>query len=275
MHLDEPIGELPPGDGQDCDSGQAASSRRFLATAGALSLCILLTGLHAQGSPVLEESFDGPSTRWQAVETKDPMRLLGHGLVEDADRPGSQVERIALEAAGGTSIHFSYPVGRAPVIDELQASVWLRSNRPGTILAARIVLPRSIDPETGTAHTLLVHGQRYEHTTSWQHLRLAGVPMLVKRYARVLRLDSRSPVDDREAYVESLMLVIPGGSGGTEVRTDDLTLDGILLTGEGLQPDRANEPPAVVTVGWTADNGPANGRGPQRLPSRQGRSRLR
>ena len=46
-----------------------------------------------------------------------------------------------FDAKQGTFIHYAYPTGKAIIGEELAAGIWLRANRPGLQLMARIVLP--------------------------------------------------------------------------------------------------------------------------------------
>jgi hypothetical protein len=215
------------------------------------SLLLLAGGPSARAEPALNEPFDGPATAWQFAAKSNsadkPVRLVEHEVIDDPDRPEPRVERLVVDAAGGESVHFHYAVGHAPVLDELAAQISVRSNRPGVMLAARVVLPRAIDPESGEFRTILVYGTRYEMAPMWQQLRLSDIPTKARRQVRVLRLEANAAVDHREAFVDQLVLVVPGGTGGTEVRTDDLTLDGVLLAESKSTPLAADDTTANAT----------------------------
>ena len=86
------------------------------------------------------------------------------------------------------------------MIDELAPSVWIKSDRPGLQLAARIVLPRTADPRTGRPVTTIVAGSGYTDVGRWQQLRLEGIPRLLTRQVHLLRMQLGPQVDDREAY---------------------------------------------------------------------------
>ena len=94
-------------------------------------------------------------------------------------------------------MHFVCPVGRIPVLDELEARIWIKANRPGVTLAARVVLPRTIDAKTSVAKTVLVSGEQCEAPGRWQQLRLAGVPSLLAAQARVMRATTSGNADRR------------------------------------------------------------------------------
>ena len=64
--------------------------------------------------------------------------------------------------------------------------MWIKSDRPGLTLAARIVLPRTIDPRTGRALTTVLLGSGYSDVGRWQQLRVEGIPRLLNWQIRVL-----------------------------------------------------------------------------------------
>ena len=63
-------------------------------------------------------------------------------------------------------MHFVCPVGRIPVLDELEARIWIKANRPGVHARRAVVLPRTADAKTSVAKTLLVRGEQCEVTWS-------------------------------------------------------------------------------------------------------------
>ncbi len=174
-------------------------------------------------------SFDGPELTWQLVDERPGAKIVSHGCVDDDARQGSGSERLTIAAPSGESMHFICPVGRVPVLDELESRLWVKANRGGVTLAARVVLPRSVDSKTGAARTALVTGEQCESAGRWQQLRLSGVPSLLAAQARVMRAAHVEAVDTHEAYVDAIVLVVPGGSGNTVVWTDALEVDGVVL----------------------------------------------
>ena len=77
--------------------------------------------------------------------------------------------------AARLSISASTSVG-APIIPELAARVWVRSDRPGVALLARVVFPRTIDPQTRAPVVTFVPGTVYDQVESWQQLSLDNFP---------------------------------------------------------------------------------------------------
>ncbi len=174
-------------------------------------------------------NFDGPDVAWQLVDRRAGTSLVSHRCVGDDAREGSGSERVTITAPGGESLHFICPAGRIPVLDELEARMWVKANRPGVSLAARVVLPRSIDEKTGAAKTAIIAGDECATAGRWQQLRLAEVPNRLAAQVRVLRATRGANIDAREAYVDAIVLVVPGGPGNTVAWTDALEIDGVVL----------------------------------------------
>ena len=174
-------------------------------------------------------SFDGPELTWQSSGSRPGSQLLAHGCVADDARQGSGSERIVIAAPGGEAVHFICEVGRVPVLEELEARLWVKASRPGAALAARVVLPRAIDAKTGRPRTALVSGDECVLPNRWQQLRLADVTGLLAAEARVMRASLGAAIDTREAFVDAVVLVVPGGPDRTTVWTDALEIDGIVM----------------------------------------------
>ena len=224
----------------------------------------LLVGFVHAANPAFQESFDGPEVSWQAVDVaaRDAIAQQSVVAVEDQQKLATGVERILVFASGGTFVRVQIAVGRAPVLDELKAGVWARSNRLGLALAATVVLPREHDPETGLPYELEVVGSQYNDVGEWQRLELTNLPELLKRRVRTLRVTRRREIDPHEAYLSHLRLIVPGGPGGTRVVTNDLQLEGVLFDDRpeemtsDLPMDEQKAPdsqPAILRVGWSAE----------------------
>jgi hypothetical protein len=110
----------------------------------------------------------------------------------------------------------------------LVPTVWVKSDRPGLQLMVRVVMPRSIDPRTGRALTTLVRGSSYAKVGAWEQLRLDNLVPTLKSQVRVLRAEIGRDVDEREAYVDRVLINVYGGPGLTNVNIDDLEIAGAV-----------------------------------------------
>lgn len=229
--LPSPLRSLP--------TAASRADRRWKLRLAMLLMLGLSIASAARAEPNFRDDFEGPATAWTNPVGNVHFEVRRHARVQDGAHWGQAAELISLMAGNGTYLHWSYDVGRARVIDELQPSVWIKSDRPGIQLFARIVLPRTIDPRTGQAATVIVPGHAYSQVGTWQQLRCEPIPQLVERQARMLRVELQTEVDTREAYLDRLLLNVYGGLGETNVWIDDLEIEGYVR-------------PSVVQAGYRA-----------------------
>ncbi len=163
-------------------------------------------GARAQPAPAWHEGFEGPEPSWQDAGGDARYRVVEHRRLQGDAHAGSGCEWLRVEADGGSHVYFAHDVGRPRVIDDLVPSVWIKSDRPGVQLAARIVLPRSVDPHTGRPVTAIVTGSGYTDVGRWQQLRIEHIPRLLTRQVHLLRMQLGPQVDDREAYLDAVLL---------------------------------------------------------------------
>ncbi|QDU57673.1 hypothetical protein [Aeoliella mucimassa] len=207
---------------------------RLRRSAGCCAVLAVLVGLILSGprlhaaDVVVDEGFDGPMVSWK-LEPAPNVRQVAQlrTQLSNSQKPAS-VERVVMTIAPGYGAHLKHQVEHLPVLDELAIEVVMRSNRAAVQLAAEVVFPRNIDSETGQPLRTTVVGQRYSNAGQWQRLRLDSVPKLATRQARFLSTNPNVQVDDREAYVDRVVLVVPGGSGETLVEVDQMQVVGVL-----------------------------------------------
>jgi hypothetical protein len=210
------------------------------------------------------ENFDGRDTTWHKESANSKLRILGHQrLAVDAHAGGCEWLRVECEPGGQDFI--AHDVGRPPIIEELSIAVWVKADRPGVSLAARLVMPRSVDPRSGQAMTTVALGTNYTDIGRWQLLRLENLPRLLTRQVHALRMQYGSQLDEREAYVDAVLLKFQGGQGPTNVWIDDLSVAGHVgqnnnLTQNQNQSQNQNPDAAATPAAWAA-------KGIVRLPS--------
>ena len=122
-------------------------------------LVLLLDG-HAVGCRATGLGGSKAETGWhegfEASEASGAMRAgtsvscSAASAVQGNAHGGNGCEWIRVEGeSGGTHVYFAHDVGARVVINDLEASVWVKSDRPGLQLMAQVVLPRAVDPRTG------------------------------------------------------------------------------------------------------------------------------
>jgi hypothetical protein len=243
------------------------------------------------------EGFEGPDPSWKELGGNAAYQVDGHQRVRGVAYTGEGCEWIRVTGSGGSLIYFGHDVGRARVIEELLPTLRVRSDRAGLQMLARVVLPRTEDPRTGRPVTMLIRGTSYSSVGRWEQLRVEAVPKAMARQARILRLQMRQDVDEREAYVDQILLNVYGGPGTTNVWIDDLDIAGYVgvemttaVAGDGPAPQvrAVHSIPAPPLGSPVGSDGPLAGRtanpqsvgrignpsNPSPAPSPRGRIRL-
>ncbi|MEX0641442.1 MAG: hypothetical protein WD468_02010, partial [Pirellulales bacterium] len=218
-------------------------------------LCIVVALWSSSASNALatlagSRDFNGPDKVWQPLSSEVPLRVLAHESVAGGARDNAGCEHIVLAAPAGLSAQLACIIQPVAVLDELEARIWVKATQPGVQLAARITLPRSVSVRSQSAVTTIVRGQQYDRVGRWQQLVLSDVPKRLAEQVRVLRTEPGASVDPREAYVDAIVLLVPGGSDAIEVWTDDLDFDGIVLD------ERSGVLPAAFTSSTTLPQTP-------------------
>jgi hypothetical protein len=208
------------------NSGRWNVSARVLVAIGGL-LFFGADGILAE--PAVRRTFDGPETAWQVFNNGVPVQISAHDCVPGGAHDKAGCERIALVAPAGQSALLVCPTAHVAVLDELSVRLWVKASRPDLQLAARVVLPRSVDAQTRAAATAVVRGTAYKRTAQWQELSLADVPRLLEEQIRVMRATPGAVIDPHEAYVDAVVLIVPGDSNGVELGTDNLEVDGVVI----------------------------------------------
>ena len=194
-----------------------------------------MSAITLRAQVLVRQDFDGPEPTWREGRGSPGYRITNHERTTEGAHGGSGCEFFRLvSGAGGTFVHLVHDLAPARVIAELKPSVWVRSDRPGIQLRARVVFPRSINPTTNQPDSVLIAGTSYTRTASWEQLRIDDVQNLMAAQARVLRAELKHDVDTREAFVDRLVLNLYTGAGQTLLWIDDLEVAGFV--GEAALP---------------------------------------
>jgi hypothetical protein len=177
--------------------------------------------------------FNGPEMVWQIDERDRFGRVLAHESVPGGARDSGGYERIVVAAPGGESVQLLCPTSPVVVMDELVVRLWVKASRPDIRLAARIALPRTVRDGSPSPTRLTLRGESYERAGHWQELVLQNVSRQLDKQVRILRSESEAEIDPREAFVDAIVLIVPGDGQGVEVATDELVVDGVVQRTSG------------------------------------------
>jgi hypothetical protein len=203
--------------------------------AAALAM-VFLPLVFAPAQQVHHNGFESVNTAWVKGGADAAFDELAHQMTDQGAHDGKRSEYLRINARQGTYINYQYTTGKAPISAELNASVWVKANRPGIQLLARIVLPNERDPNHLEGHlTAVLRADVYRLTGRWQRLELSRPVQLAKQQQQLMQAQLRRPLNFQDAYVEALLLNIYGGPGPTEVWIDDLEI-GPLLPDNNARP---------------------------------------
>lgn len=208
--------------------------RRIVA---AVLLCGTLATLSVQGQQIHRNPFEGRHTAWQVGPADAVFSELAHQLTTQTAKGGQQCEYIRLTAEKGNHVYYFYPVGKADLVEELTLSLWLKANRPGIQLFARLVFPKERDPKNLDAPlTLLLRGDVYQKQGRWQRLELLSPVKVAQQQVQLLRAELGRDINADGAYVDQVVLNLYAGPGLVEVWIDELEIGPV--SGDVVPPTR-------------------------------------
>ncbi len=229
----------------------------YRSTSWLLLAAVGLLGLSIGRAPAaVHEGFETSEVSWRAGDADVVYRVEAHRRIASDPHTGHGSELLQVSGTGGSHIYFTHDIGTGRIVAELVPSVWVKANRPGLQILARVVLPHTPDPRTGQPVAMLIRGDSYNAVGSWQQLRLVDTPQLVTRQVRVLRAQMGPQVDPREAYIDQVLLNVYGGPGQTAVNIDDLDVAGIVPHDNATPSTAAIQP---LSANSTMPNSPGAG----------------
>jgi hypothetical protein len=183
---------------------------------------LALAGI-ALGQQMIQYGFEARNPVWRPGPHDAAYKETLHGLSSEHVHRGQRSETIQFEAEAGNYIHYTYALGNAPVNDDLSISLWVRANRPGVQLLARVVFPHELDRDNpGHPLTVLLPGQRYQIAQQWQVLSVPSPMKLMRQQQLLLARSLKTEINAAGAYVDQVVVNVYTGPGQTSVWLDDL-----------------------------------------------------
>lgn len=174
---------------------------------------------------IIVNDFEGVLPTWSVLPSESlaaPARL---SRTDRGPHNGLRCEQIAAWGnRGGEQILATHAIPPSAAIDEFRASLWLKGDRNGFQLMARVRLPRTLD-ERGQPLAFYVYGDSYASPGIWQQLYLEHVSDKIGDAVRALRIEKGKHVDATEAYLDQIVVNVYGAAGLNRVWIDDLGLE--------------------------------------------------
>ncbi|GHT25988.1 hypothetical protein FACS18942_02450 [Planctomycetales bacterium] len=163
--------------------------------------------------PNWTEYFEGKNTSWAALHWENNAGITSqHRTSQEKalQRKGSETVRLKLPPH--SSIVLGHCVDFPAIIEDTEISVAVKTELPNVVLAAQIVLPHAIHPDTREPISFIVHGNRYSGSREWEQLGFRdknGQNNLWKEVSRIgslLRYGLKMNIDLRDRYVRQIIL---------------------------------------------------------------------
>ena len=193
-------------------------------------LLILLTAGVPGWAATIEEGGEGGGTVWSLVDADCHPRVVSHAITPAAAHRGGSGERLVLDAAAGSTLRLQFPLGRAGVIDEFHASVWVRANRPAVRLGVRIMLPHVLSRQTGKPVSVVVPGTASRQPDRWELLEIDGIVAGLERQLSALRAEHGPASSLTGALVTDVVLELYSAPGHYDLSIDDLRVEGVIAS---------------------------------------------
>ncbi|WP_417737716.1 hypothetical protein [Rosistilla oblonga] len=176
----------------------------------------------------IQDSFDGGAPIWQLDRDDCGVQVIAHQRIPSGGRDAGPCESLSLQTGPGTRAEFIYRIVPTEVINELVASVWYWSQRPGARMSLRVRFPFAIDPRTGQPAVARIGNVAYTQPGQWQQLSLTNAQQQLVVQQAVLRNSMGREVDLRQPYIDAVTINTYTGPGTENVRLDDLRIDRAL-----------------------------------------------
>ena len=188
----------------------------------------------------LLDDFDGVRTSMQIIKSRSLAKVQRHHRSDQSPYRGRRSEFISvIGARGGERILAAKDIEPVAAIPELEFAVWVRGNRVGFQMMARVRLPRSLD-DAGEPLSIYVFGDRYSSPNNWQHLTVSGFEEQISNQVRAMRVDAGSYVDATEAFVDQVAINVYGGAKHNVLSVDDFTAHAAVNVSR-----KEKKPPAI------------------------------
>lgn len=187
-----------------------------------LALWVVLTHLESLAQSQIYETFDTPRPQFRLWQSDAKAQLL------PTRKNDPDLEVIEVAYGNGSYVHLIYPIDRCAVIEDLNASIRIRTAQSGLRIGFRVVFPRSTHPATHDPITEVLLGSPIEGAGRWSTSSIANVMPLFDERVRYLRTRYGSGIDLSDPFVDGVVLSVYTWHGTLKMQVDDLRVEGMV-----------------------------------------------
>lgn len=181
----------------------------------------------------LSDSLDAFPPRWSLHESDCDARLVEQTHERDATADGGFCEAITLSAGHGTQAVLLYPIEPVRPIDELTATLRVKSLNAGLRIGFRVRYPYVTDPLTKRAAEVLIYGAPTRRKGEFQKIGVGDIAGPLRLKTMAMRKQFGATADVSSPYIDAVVVNAYGGPGTATVRLDDLRVEAMVpLAGE-------------------------------------------
>ncbi len=182
-------------------------------------------GLEPQREAEWSEKFESPGVSWRYLYQDGSVKIKEHRRVSEESHTGKLSEKLQYEVEESGVVVFGHYVDYPTVYDDTAPSVWVRSDRPGVSLAALVVFPNTIRPDTNAPLTALLVGSTYQNPGEWSKLTFPqGLEKALEEASQAIKGEHKLPVDRSRAYIRQILLLSEARYGSYTLWIDDLEI---------------------------------------------------
>ncbi len=222
----------------------------FLHTSALLSIALALC-FNAPGRAQIELGFEQTTPSWKLRDTDCEIAksAWSQRRTSEEKHGGLSCEHFHFQTGHGSKIMVAQSIEPSVLIPELQPEVWIKANRTGIRLLARVVIPKSQAPDGKGPVKVMIEGENYSNIGNWQKLNVGsdqgGLNELFQNQLWLLRTKFGSQLDPTGAYVDLIVLNLYTGPGACDVWVDDLRVQGAVGAGDHVAEAIASAPESV------------------------------
>jgi hypothetical protein len=204
-------------------------------------ICGVLVGLVGFGTTTasgpLIDPLDGQPLRWRLTDADCQLNIPAQWLDAAGGLQGKPCEAITIVAGHGTQVILEYRLEPSMAIEDVRATIALKSISAGPRVGLRICYPRILDPVTRAPKTIVLWGDSHGGRGQWEVLAVSPKVSQRRLSEMALREQFGPTADLRDCYIDAVVLNAYAGAGSYTMRLDQLRVDGLITVNSPRKAD--------------------------------------